>query len=361
MLIEPEIPRVFSNYENQIGQYSSSYWKSNKEWVIVGKIIKNAFNYILVIKDKNNFYDIVEIKNAEKLTENYAMSFDNRVANNKKIGDKIKPGEIFYKSSSFDNNMNYRYGVNAKCVYLIENNTIEDAIWCSESFAKKMKSYYMDEIEISINNNDILLNLYGENNYKMFPDIGERTKEKILAVRRRINYEYVLFDLQNENLRRILQGDTIFYSEGIVIDIDIYCNQEKMKEVSYNTQIIYYLEKQKEYYENIVKILKPIIKSKKSTYSDDLAYTYRRAVDILDPKVKWKNEKSDFDNIVIIFKVLRENQLRVGSKITGKYGDKGIISKISPDEEMPITEYGERVECIFNALGVVNRLIVQPI
>jgi DNA-directed RNA polymerase beta subunit len=291
------------------------------------------------------------------------MTFNTKKADSKKKGDIIKKDEIIYRSSSFDNRMNYRYGINAKCVYMIENNTIEDAVWCSESFAKKMKSSYMDKIEISVNNNDILLNLYGDEEYKAFPDIGEEVNEKILTVRRRVNYEYSLFDLQNENLRKIIQGDTVFYSEGKVIDIDIYCNnQENIKEdASYNNQIIKYLKKQNNYFKTIRKSLRPIIKDEKATYSDDLAYLYRRAVDALDPKVVWKNEKSDFDNIIIIFKILRINELKVGSKISGKYGDKGIISKISPDDEMPVTEYGERVECIFNALGVVNRLGFWPI
>lgn len=36
--------------------------------------------------------------------------------------------------------------------------------------------------------------------------------------------------------------------------------------------------------------------------------------------------------------------------------NKGVISKILPDDEMPFLENGERVEVILNALGVVNRL-----
>jgi len=39
-----------------------------------------------------------------------------------------------------------------------------------------------------------------------------------------------------------------------------------------------------------------------------------------------------------------------------RFGDKGVISQIVPDDEMPFTETGLRVDAIFNVLGVVNRL-----
>lgn len=50
------------------------------------------------------------------------------------------------------------------------------------------------------------------------------------------------------------------------------------------------------------------------------------------------------------------NGIRVASYIKICVGNKGIISKILPDEEMPVSETGVRAELILNALGVVNRL-----
>lgn len=366
VLKEPDFPRVFTNYENEVGRYSSSYKQIKGQLKVVAKISKFSsnpdVNYILVVKDQNNRYDVIERKIGEKLTEGYCYINKNEVIDSKKKGDAIRDGEVLFRSTSFDEDMNYRYGINAKALYLIENNTIEDAIICSESFAKRMTSHYMNEVEVNINNNDILCNLYAngdEEEYKAFPDIGEETNGEVLVSRRRINYEHALYDLQNENLKNINYNiDTTFHSRGKLIDIDIYCNQDidKIEKYFYNSQIVKYLKMQNEFYTSLTNVLGPLVNNPKIKCSEDLTYLYRRAKDILDPEVKWKNEKSDFDNIVIVFRILEENQLHKGSKITGKYGNKGVISKIVPDDEMPVSEHGDKVEVIFNALGVVNRL-----
>jgi hypothetical protein len=331
VLKEPEFPRVFTNYENEVGKYSSSYYKPKEDLKIIAKISKFSsqpnINYVLIVKDSKGKYDIIERKIGEKLTEGYCYLNDNEVIDTKKKGDTVKSGEVLFRSTSFDDDMNYRYGINAKTLYMIENNTIEDAIICSESFAKKMTSSYMSEVEVNINNNDILCNLYNnsEQQYKAFPDIGEKTNGEVLVSRRRINYEHALFDLQNENLKNINYNiDTVFYSEGTLIDVDIYCNQdiEKIEKYFYNEQIVKYLKMQNEFYENIIEVLEPIVNNPKNKCSDTLTYFYRRAKDVLDPEVQWKNDKSDFDNIVIVFRILKDTQLHDGSKITGRYGKK---------------------------------------
>lgn len=364
VLANPEFPRVFTNYENEVGKYSSSYKKVDKKLTVVKKISKFSSNpnyrYILVVKDENNCYDVIERKIGEKLTEGYCYLYNNESIDNKVEGEKINKDEVLYRSTSFDSDMNYRFGVNAKAVYLIENNTIEDAILVSDKFAERLDSYYMDEVQININTNDILCNLYStdRNQYKAFPDIGEKTKKEVLTSRRRINYENALYDLQSENLSKInYNTDTIFYSNGTVVDIDIYSNQdlEELKKYFYNEQLIKYLEMQKEYNEQIVEVLGEIIKNKKVKYTNDLSFMYRRAKDALNPDTRW-SEKTDFDNVMITFQVLNTKHLHVGSKLVARYGNKGVVSKIIPQEEMPMTEHGEYADLVFNSLGVTNRL-----
>ena len=245
VLAEPEFPRVFTNYENQVGSYSSSYKQAKKEWTVVKRINKFKFNpnvnYLLVVKDDENNYDIIQRRIGERLTEHYCYVNNNSVIDNKKEGDTIKEGEVLYHSTSFDDDLVFRYGTNANAVYLIENNTIEDAIVVSESLAKKLDSFYLDEIEVNINTNDILCNLYGDTgNYKSFPDIGENTNDKILTARRRVNYDTALFDLKSENLRKIINNlDTVFYADGQLVDIEIFSNQplEELKVNKFNDKL----------------------------------------------------------------------------------------------------------------------------
>ncbi len=361
VLAEPEFPRVFTNYENQVGSYSSSYTKSDRKWEVVKKISKygDDTRYVLVVKDEAGYYDVFERKTAENLTESYCYVNVNKGFDSKAEGDVIEPNELLSHSTSFDDDMVYRYGVNANAVYMIHNATIEDAIVVSESFANKLDSYYLDEIAISINTNDILCNLYGDGpDYKSFPDVGEKVNNEILASRRRINYDTALYDLKSENLRHVINNlDTVFYSDGVVVDIDVYSNQDidELKMSSFNDQIVKYIDINTAYYQEIVDTLKPIIYDPDIACSEELTYMYRCAKDWLDPKVKFV-DKTDFDGVYIIFRVLKRNKLHIGTKLTGRYGNKGVVSRIEKDCDMPMNEYGEHAEIIFNSLGVCNRL-----
>jgi len=49
-------------------------------------------------------------------------------------------------------------------------------------------------------------------------------------------------------------------------------------------------------------------------------------------------------------------KIQVGDKLAGRHGNKGIIAKILPDEEMPFLEDGTRVDIILNPLSVASRM-----
>ena len=44
-----------------------------------------------------------------------------------------------------------------------------------------------------------------------------------------------------------------------------------------------------------------------------------------------------------------------GDKLSGRFGNKGVISKILPDNEMPVNTNGEPVEIMLNPVGIVSR------
>jgi len=56
-----------------------------------------------------------------------------------------------------------------------------------------------------------------------------------------------------------------------------------------------------------------------------------------------------------------KRRLSVGDKMSGRHGNKGIISRILPEEDMPYTEDGTPVEVILNPLGVPSRMNVGQI
>ena len=364
-------PYVFTNYENTVGKYSSSYYKAHKDLLVVNKIVKFPISensvYILVVYDKEkNIYDVILKEPGERLTETYGYRFETEKMDNLKVNDEIKKGDVLYHSTSFDDDLMFGYGLNAKTLYTSDPMTIEDAGVISKSFSKKLDSIEYDVVRITINQNDILINLYGDkDNYKAFPDIGEHVKNSTIAVRRRISYEHSLFDLKEENMRKQLNTDTAFYvpfATDRIVDISVKSNRpfDEIKKSKYNTQLLKYLENDLSYYQSIVDALGPIIEN--GNYTNELSFQYSRARKILDDDIKWKDKDGKvFDNIILEFFVEKIIGAAPGLKLTGRYGNKFTVSEIRDDEDMPILENGQRVDVISNILGVGNRLNISQL
>lgn len=368
-LNEPEIPKLFTNNENLVGKYSTGYKKAKNDMVVHAKVsrfpdgVNDDHLYAIFFYDeKKDKYSMLMKKNVENLTEVFGYEYSYDSLDEAKKGDKIEKDDVLYKTSSYDEDMNFRYGKNTLFMYTLDTRTIEDAIVCSKSFAEAMTSTEVEQVKVPINDNDILINLYGDNeNYKPFPDIGEKINNKIICATRRLNNSQLLYDLKYSNLNKVnyTGGDVVYLSEGTIDDIIIYSNKtldEIPSDNRFYKQIRYYLEMQTKFYGEIYRICKNIIESG-SKYSSDIGFYYRKAKDILDPNTKWKEENSSvFSNISIEFLVKRRKALSKGQKITGRYGNKGVISEIVPDEEMPRLEDGRTIHVLFNSLGVVNRL-----
>ena len=56
-----------------------------------------------------------------------------------------------------------------------------------------------------------------------------------------------------------------------------------------------------------------------------------------------------------------EEKAKIGDKLSGRMGNKGIITKIIPDEEAPKTKDGEPVQIMLNPAGVIGRININQI
>jgi DNA-directed RNA polymerase subunit beta len=59
--------------------------------------------------------------------------------------------------------------------------------------------------------------------------------------------------------------------------------------------------------------------------------------------------------------VAMKRKLQVGDKMAGRHGNKGVISRILPEEDMPYLPDGTPVEIVLNPLGVPSRMNVGQI
>lgn len=56
-----------------------------------------------------------------------------------------------------------------------------------------------------------------------------------------------------------------------------------------------------------------------------------------------------------------KRQIQPGDKMAGRHGNKGVISKINPIEDMPHDANGTPVDIVLNPLGVPSRMNIGQI
>ena len=76
--------------------------------------------------------------------------------------------------------------------------------------------------------------------------------------------------------------------------------------------------------------------------------------------------KSGDDLLPSVMKMVKvfvaiKRRLRPGDKMSGRHGNKGVVSKIVPVEDMPYRENGKAVDIVLNPLGVPSRMNVGQI
>ena len=59
--------------------------------------------------------------------------------------------------------------------------------------------------------------------------------------------------------------------------------------------------------------------------------------------------------------VAQKRKVSVGDKMAGRHGNKGVISRILPEEDMPFLPDGTPVEIVLNPLGVPSRMNIGQI
>lgn len=348
-----EAPILMTGYENQFGELSSSFIRAKSEYMVIDKIYKNKMMYWMIVKDlKTNMLHVFERNTYEYITEMYGYNLYTEYIDSLQNSAIIPKGTPIIKPRSFDMSMNMCGGVNLTTAYLAMGETTEDPIILSESAAKKLEAPMFHSIQLVVNDNDILLNLYGDdNNYKSFPDIGEYTKNNILcAIRKERKDDEALYCQSVQRLKELMVSDASYIASGMVIDIDVYLNNPE----STNPQIAKYYEKKLGYCKKIIETVEKNIGSGAVSY--DLAKLYDTSKRVLNGDMYIKDKV--FTNAIIDIMLQENKPMDVGDKSTDRYAGKGVVSFIRPDDEMPmIMRNGELrpIEVIYNSSTIVNR------
>ncbi|MFT5703342.1 MAG: DNA-directed RNA polymerase subunit beta [Rickettsiales bacterium] len=117
---------------------------------------------------------------------------------------------------------------------------------------------------------------------------------------------------------------------------------------------------------NLLKI--SIDDSKAMDHVEALVANYQSQINVLEKefddkvaKVKAGDELAQGVLKIVKIYVASKYKLQPGDKMAGRHGNKGVVSKIAPVEDMPYSEDGTAVDIVLNPLGVPSRMNIGQI
>ena len=85
---------------------------------------------------------------------------------------------------------------------------------------------------------------------------------------------------------------------------------------------------------------------------------------IVDVKVFSKENSSELSpgvNLVVRCYIAQKRKISVGDKMAGRHGNKGVVSRILPSEDMPFLPDGTPLDIVLNPLGVPSRMNIGQV
>jgi DNA-directed RNA polymerase subunit beta len=167
------------------------------------------------------------------------------------------------------------------------------------------------------------------------------TDERLKRLENLLGGKEVLADLHDERTNKRL------LTKGVILDRDTI---ERIS--TRNLKRIKYADKDPRVNEQI----------------DEIEEMTSRQIDVLKKIVKDKEDKLQKGDelppgVIKLVKVYiaMKRKLSVGDKMAGRHGNKGVIARILPEEDMPYVNDGAPVEIVLNPLGVPSRMNVGQI
>lgn len=85
---------------------------------------------------------------------------------------------------------------------------------------------------------------------------------------------------------------------------------------------------------------------------------------VVDVKVFTRENSDELSpgvNMVVRCYIVQKRKLSVGDKMAGRHGNKGVVSRILPQEDMPFLEDGRPLDIVLNPLGVPSRMNIGQV
>jgi DNA-directed RNA polymerase subunit beta len=215
-------------------------------------------------------------------------------------GDVVKPGQIIATSNFTDKSGAAALGMNMRVAYVpFRGKNYEDAIVISESAAKRLTSEHMYQNEAEWDDNT---------------HVGKKAFVSLFPS----EYDKKLLD-NFDDQGAIKKGTTVNFGDPLVL-----------------------IAKKKE------QVYGKVHRGRAGSFSNDtLTWDHHSPGIVTDVEHTKKG-------VSVVVK--SQAQMESGDKLTGRYGDKGVIAEVVPDNQMPHDKDGNPFEVLVSPLGLISRV-----
>lgn len=389
--IEGAEPRnIYSGIESQYGRATWSV-KAPTDGIVVKVIPKfhTSTGYfannpetdvIFQRQGENASYDVFTIKQYHIAHQNFGFKFDQIGQKGLREGALIFQDDVYARSPNVLDDTDWKFGRHIVVANMSIPQVIEDGVvFCREEL-KHFRSTILSERTASVGKTHFLLNIYGDaNNYKPFPDTGERTHEDgLLFAMREFDPSTAAIDMDNDSLTLAavdVDIDKLIYAHpnALVYDIDIrhaVTKDVNCAPIGTDVQMRKYWEAQNRRADPYIKFEEEVFrKNKHAKLSPELSRLILRSIDqkatVAGDGVKRSYRAAPLEEWTIVIKYQQVYEPNIGAKISGMHGDKSIIVDIWDRERMPVDPVtGRRAGMISAGNTTIGRMnvgrLVEP-
>jgi DNA-directed RNA polymerase subunit beta len=314
-LLRPERPLVATGTERQIAVDSGQVVVAERD----GEVLSATAHSVQVRYDDG---EVVEFPILKFVRSNAATCLNQRAAVTK--GDRVIKGTTLIDSSS-TNSGELALGQSVLCAFMSwEGYNFEDAIIISESVVRedKFSSIHIEKHEIEARDTK----LGPEEITRDIPNVGDES----------------LKDLDEMGIIRI--GAEVQAGDILVGKITPKGETELTAEE---------------------KLLRAIFGEKAREVKDtSLRVPHGQHGKVIDVRVFRREEHDELPagvNQLVRVSIAQKRKVSEGDKMAGRHGNKGVIARILPVEDMPYLEDGTPVDIILNPIGVPSRMNVGQV
>jgi DNA-directed RNA polymerase subunit beta len=314
-LVRPEIPLVSTGMERHAALDSGQVVLAEADGEVV-----SVTGSSITIKEKRSGNHVYQLRKYHR--SNQSTCIDQRPSVVK--GQVIKAGDIIADSSSTESGQ-LALGQNVVVAFLSwEGGNFEDAILISERLVQedRFTSVHIEKYEVEARDTK----LGPEEITRDIPNVGEDA----------------IKDLDEKGIIRI--GAEVGPNDILVGKITPKGEKELTPEE---------------------RLLRAIFGEKSRDVKDtSLRMPHGERGKVVDVKVFTREDNSDLTagvDMMVRVSVAQRRKITAGDKMAGRHGNKGVVSKVVPVEDMPFLEDGMPVDIILNPLGVPGRMNIGQV